>query len=811
VDLAGTFEGIFNREFGELRGMGASAQARPPLSERLLSRPHLFAPNTRRRVLRLACAMLHALLVSGEAAAQTETPAPEPGAADATASERAPVLSDAAGAVPGMSAPEADAESDGQPAPDGAAPTGPALAPGDSGEAFAEQFGQVLREAMPEAEVVDLDGRAYTVTGFDLYYREANADLPAIEGILPITVQLQLSPTGYIRPREGEPSESVRIDAAGGPPVRYHASAIGTISRSLLTHMHDQGLLGVYVQPSQDDIDITTEQDLRREGNQRLRIGIWVGRIRDVRTIAAGDRIKGDWRVDNPVHRRIRAYSPLHPPTAGHEETTDLLQKDELEEYLFLLNRHPGRHVEAALAASEDEEGISLDYRVYESKPWSVYAQVANTGTERTSPWQTRVGLVHRQVTDRDDIFSLEYLNAGLNNVHGVTASYDAPWFAPKRPYWMETSGKEPPWLGWADRSKIPWWGLGRLRWRVGGGWTRIETDEVCCNPDGSPAVDSVLSSDWNAYGRLTYNAFQHRAFFLDAFGDGRFRGVSVDNANTGNVGDVTLFSVDFGLQAERINQFSTLLARLSAEYTFPLGSESDYEEDFASNLGRARTDERWWALKWNLGLSYYLEPLLNQKAWRDPNTASSSTLSHELALGLRGQYAFDYRLIPQSSQVIGGQYSVRGFPQGQAVGDSVYLGSLEYRFHIPRMLPVQRRPMSLPWVGDFRVAPQQVYGRPDWDLVLRAFVDAGQSVRNDRIEATGTELNQTLVGAGVGLEFIYKGNARIQVDWGRGLYKNTDGSLTDVGGFGDASCARAKLEGIDSSGEFYFLFSVMY
>ncbi|MDH4016983.1 MAG: hypothetical protein OEV20_06570, partial [Actinomycetota bacterium] len=171
---------------------------------------------------------------------------------------------------------------------------------------------------------------------------------------------------------------------------------------------------------------------------------------------------------------------------------------------------------------------------------------------------------------------------------------------------------------------------------------------------------------------------------------------------------------------------------------------------------------------------------------------------------GFRGQYAFDYRLIPQASQVIGGLYSVRGFEQGLAVGDSVYVASAEYRFHIPRALGVRPRPVQLPWIGDFRVAPQQVYGRPDWDLILRGFVDAGGAVRNRRERNNAAdELNQTLVGAGVGLELNVAGRFRARVDWGRGIYQHRDCIGT--------SPACTGSDDIDPKGELSFLFSLIY
>jgi hypothetical protein len=475
--------------------------------------------------------------------------------------------------------------------------------------------------------------------------------------------------------------------------------------------------------------------------------------------------------------------------------------------------------VEAALAASDDGDGITLDYRVYEPRPWTAYAQVTNTGTERTEPWQTRFGYIHRQLTNHDDILSIEYLNAGGATVNGVMISYDAPWFAPRRPEWMEASGNEPGWIAWADRSRVPWWGLGRLRWRLSGGWSRIATDFKGILPPGI-AVDEIESQDWNATGRFSYNVLQHDNLFLDAFAGLRFRGVSNENF-TGTPGDVTLFQPVAGFKADRVNHYSVFFARFDAEYSTPLGGLRDYEGDFGGWLGRAQADPRWWALHWDAGLSQYLEPLLRPSAWRDPTTPGSSTLSHELSLGFRGQYAFDYRLIPQVSQVIGGQYSVRGFSEGLAVGDNVYLATVEYRFHIPRALPVKRRPTNLPMIGDFRVAPQQVYGRPDWDLVLRLFVDAGKSVRNRRYLGD-SEANQTLIGAGVGLEFVYKGNLRARVDWGRGVYQKVDCPThvpnndpdpdpDDPEFVTDTGCALAKAGNIVSGGRFNFLFSVMY
>jgi hemolysin activation/secretion protein len=144
---------------------------------------------------------------------------------------------------------------------------------------------------------------------------------------------------------------------------------------------------------------------------------------------------------------------------------------------------------------------------------------------------------------------------------------------------------------------------------------------------------------------------------------------------------------------------------------------------------------------------------------------------------------------------VIGGLFSVRGYPQSAAVGDTVVIASAEYRFHLPRSLPVSGQPLKLPRVGRFRVAPQQVYGRPDWDLILRGFVDGGYTIRNPSSLAP-LESNETLFSAGIGLELRIRHNLTIRVDWARAL-----SSLS-------SSASEPVSKG---NNEFHFLFSLVY
>ena len=296
-----------------------------------------------------------------------------------------------------------------------------------------------------------------------------------------------------------------------------------------------------------------------------------------------------------------------------------------------------------------------------------------------------------------------------------MNASYEAPWFGARRPEWWRSQPNEPTWQRWLNRDKLPWWGVDRLRWRVDGSWSRFDARDV-------DLIDDIRGDEWQVASRLIYETFQWRDLFVDTFFGTRMRKVSVFNRSFA------------GTDSEGGDQeTSTFLAVGSFE-----ANVAGTFDPQLQNLGRPEVDGDYQLIRYDLGTSQYLEPLLFPEAWKDPSTPRTSTLSHELAVGFRGQYAFDYRLIPQASQVIGGLYSVRGYDPSVSVGDSVWIASAEYRFHLPRSLPIAREPLDLPVIGDFRAAPQQVYGRPDWDFVIRAFVDHRYAARRIRPHLPG-------------------------------------------------------------------------
>ena len=80
---------------------------------------------------------------------------------------------------------------------------------------------------------------------------------------------------------------------------------------------------------------------------------------------------------------------------------------------------------------------VSLDFLVAENKPWYAYFQISNTGTDSTNEIRERFGFTHNQLTNRDDILAIDWLNAGGDDVNALATRYQAPFWGSKRPLWM--------------------------------------------------------------------------------------------------------------------------------------------------------------------------------------------------------------------------------------------------------------------------------------------------------------------------------------------------------------------------------------
>lgn len=576
-------------------------------------------------------------------------------------------------------------------------------------------------------DALPADGPAYDVGRFEVsYFHGDRAQQPRLSRVMRLEVELGVTGTGYVAAREGIPLRTFKLrEVAERPIERYHASALQSVLETIHAFMLEQALIGVYVAPAPGQL-AATGADLRTDEERPFAISVMTALIGDIHTRATGERFTAEEAIDNPAHAHLVRRLPLGPLARKDRE---LLQRSTLDDQLEWLSRHPGRRVDAAVSEGAAEGTVDLDLIVNESKPLFLYAEVSNTGTQSTDEWRQRVGLLHTQLTNVDDILSLDYTTAGFDEVNAVTTSYEAP-------------------TGFVDR----------LHWRVFGSWSEYTASDL------GQFGDFFTGRSWTGGGLLIGNVYQRDGLFVDVFGGLRAENHGVTNRLIGVSGEERFRIATFGARLEERTREHSIAATVSVDWNEGQDPAPDPIE--VNKLGRLFPDAQFAILRWDVRTAFYLEPLLDPEGFADPTTPASSTLAHELALTFRGQYAFDNRLVPQFQQVIGGLHSVRGYPESIVAGDAAIIGSLEYRFHLPRAFSLQPEPDTL-FGQPFRTAPQSVYGRPDWDLILRGFVDIGHTSVNRPLFF---ESDETLVGAGVGFEFVYRRNLNLRLDWGVAL-----------------------------------------
>jgi hemolysin activation/secretion protein len=582
------------------------------------------------------------------------------------------------------------------------------------------------------------DVPVYNVSRFLIEYRSEHPEHPAIEGVMGAPVTLGVVPEGFVGAASGAPLTTIRLsDVVESTATKFSAAALTDVAKGVVKELNRGGLASVAVQIHPDDIDPETGDDKRSGQQGDLRLVVWTGRIAMVRSVAGGERLAGaieagkTTRVDSDdrVHARIRAQSPVQ---AG-----GLMNAREVDDYLFRLNRQPGRRVDASVAPGAAEEEIVLDYLVTESKPWSLYAQLSNTGTEQTSEWRQRVGAVHNNLTGSDDILRADFITASLQESQSLSLSYEFP-----------------------IRSD-------ELRMRIYGGYSEFEASDV------GVAGERFSGQTYYVGAEVAWNVYQYRQLFIDLVGGLRYQSVKVDNEIFQEFGRERFLIPYVGARVERVSDVATTFGSLILEYQNPDLADVDANE--VQQLGRTGVDDEWQVLKFDFAQTYFVEPLVSDVFW-GKGPSGPTTLAHEVALSVRGQYAFNNRLIPNEQDIAGGMFSVRGYPESVAAGDTVVVGTAEYRFHLPRWLP---RSTPGTWSNgragwwrdmlgeDFRYVPNEAFGRTDWDLIFKAFVDVGAT---EISQARVGENSQTLVGAGLGIEYQFKRFVTARLDWGVAL-----------------------------------------
>ncbi len=630
--------------------------------------------------------------------------------------------------------------------------TAPAAAQGDIELEPVE--GPPAAQANDQTQVMTA-ASTFEISEFSLRYRVEHPQHIPISEIMSMPIALDGSSGTYMPALAAESDDDeqamlVTLDSLNAAGTQtYSAAALQAIIETIRDRFVEAGYLGVFVGP---DPSIVTPAGAvsRPEGMTEFPLLIATGIVTEMRTLASGGRvvqpgedlkfpastlraiddaisapkIKIEERTNHPLHQKILRDSPVRPydPTST-EPRGDLLNKAKLDRFVFHKGRHPGRRVDVALATAEDPQTVALDYIITENDPLIIYGQIGNTGTSQTGHLRERVGLIHSQVTNNDDIFSVELATNEFDGSNSVVTSYEAPF------------------------------ANDRIRWKIFGSWSEFAADQV------GFFTATFTGTTWTVGGEIEANIWQNREQFLDLFASLTYYDIEVNNPLATN-GQEQFLIPRFGVRYDRTTEWYGTQAEAFFEY----GSLTDLNATQLASLGRTAPDDEWFKFGWSGQHSVFLEPLLNREAWLDPNTPDSSTLAHELLFRTSGQVVFgDNRVVPQFESVAGGLYTVRGYPESAVAGDNVVIGSAEYRFHLPRTFQIETEPRTL--LGEtFRNSPQFVYGRPDWDLIFKGFVDIGHVTAND---ALAFENDETLLGAGVGIELQYRRNVNLRLDWG--------------------------------------------
>ena len=694
----------------------------------------------------------------------------------------------------------ADKAADGTAPAESAVPAdGTGTAAGATGATSGEGGALIAPTSSHAGQAGAIDGNLYTVSRFVLEWAVPNEQHPSIESLMETPVRLGVTPTGLVAPYELVQRQSGEViiltdkfgaaierkgvtivtkklkDLADGG-TKFYSSAIREINQSLSNAVMGTGLRVVFANPAFDQIanedaegDIIRGDDLRPEKSGDLRLVINTGRIATIRSLASGPRLdeevkRGELtRVDpnDPVHVRVREQSPVVPG--------NLVQRDAIDDYLFRLNRHPGRRVDAAVSGSVEPGDVSLDYTITENKPWVAYFQISNTGTEATNVWRERFGFVHNQLTKHDDTLRIDYITGGFKEAHAVNLDYTFPLISDV------------------------------LKTRVYGGYSQYDAADVGFEGD------NFDGTNYNVGAELVYNFFQHRNLFIDGTAGLKWQNTEVNSTGSGSSGEDQFYTPYVGVNLEKFTDDAVLVAGLTLSWN---ADELDAEE--RDNLGRQDVDGYFSVLRFSAERSRYLEPLFNRLGWfMGEDGKGFQSLAHEVAVSVRGQWAMDNRLIPTEEDVAGGMFSVRGYPESIVAGDDAIIATLEYRFHLPNSFSASdpgyigsdasTRSKMPEWFGsDFRWAPQQPFSRADWDLVFKVFLDAGSTGPSDQLSEG--EQSDTLLGTGIGAELVFRRNVSFRLDWGFALH--------DAGAVDDAT-QTSEVESGDH--ELHFQMTLSY
>lgn len=568
-----------------------------------------------------------------------------------------------------------------------------------------------------------IDGEVFHPLPITLKYEHDAPGLIPIDKLMQVPIEfMRTAEGGYAHARDDQPIVSLTLDElnhhTGSTPL--YASALKAISEALGQYAYKEGYIGYFFTISSEDAK-AVHSKTRGSSDNGLVIEISTAFCGDVRTVV------NDKKYDKPIvngyrYNYIRHKSPVYA-SHGEYKTASILRKDHLDEYAIYLNRYPDRQVDVHIHPLDDPGMMSVDYMITPKRPWHIYLGAANTGTKTTGQWIESAGFIHTQAIATDATFRLDYSTADFGRFHSVRTYYDFNFF-----------------------------GLRRTRCRPHLSYNYFSSSQLGYETSDFRGRQYLFGVLWDV------NLHQRGRLFVDGIFDVRYRMISVNNIATGiDTRNVRFLTPRLGASIEKSAYGSHFKADLGVNFVingFAVGSRAGVQ-----NLGRPQVDVSWWYFDGGFDYRLFLDTL-KQK--------SKSPMAHEIHLRGMAQLAFGYRLIPQLQGVLGGMYTVRGYPEGMISGDSVLALTFEYLYHFPRKFKPNPNPRVKIFRRKFKAAPRFEGDRPDWDLIFKTFLDVGGSHSNRKL----SEYDSQLVGAGVGGEVTFLDKLSLKMDLGVALRK---------------------------------------
>lgn len=650
-----------------------------------------------------------------------------------------------------VSAPETPAPAKDEPAPAAVTVTAPVAEAAKVPEAVtavppsvpAPVENQIVAVPAAKAPVTPAREAGVAVDRFEFSYGLQHPALPSLEELKGLTVKSTRDGNTFRAPAAGGAENLILSGLPEGS--RFDAGALRSIAQDVVRWYNKRGLYGVWVAYENLESSPAGVVDNRAADNRAAHLVIWASQISEVRTLARGKRIKPQFSINSPKHRRIISRSPLRAG-ATPDQPGSLFSQQVLNDYLYGLSLHPGRRVEASIASAGEPGKVVLDFLVTEARSWQIFSQFNNYGTEATGIYRARLGFQHNQLTNHDDILNIDAITTPDFKTYGAFISY-----------------------------RIPLWRPAKLLFRIYGSY-----GDFVASDSSSVVALRYVGKNWLGGFELTNRLTLWRDWQLVSALGANFNHYGIQQVISDNplVTGTSNFLVPF---------LSTTLSRNFTWGSLSGGLRFDHTVgDFANldpstgiqALGRRAAESNWTSARWNLNGTVYLESLFNR-------SNQTKALAHEFSVRLKGRTLLrGKRLIPHEQEPLGGALSIRGYPESIISADEFLAATLEYAYHIPRSLkPAEpgtlfRRP--------FKWRPREAGQNPDWDLVLRAFYDyayrgvnPAPPVANEVVDPAAKlpyiDRNIGIAGAGVGIALMVKQNFSLRCDYGQALTELVD------------------------------------